>query len=142
MGDPVSLIIGGVLGLGSLSESRKARKDTKRARAVQAKSTKLQSARSAVQSIRQAQISRANVIQQGENQGVGGSSAVAGGAGSITTQSGSNIAFAQQLFSLQNSARRLQDSAMMHSANSSGLGTLSGLAVSDTGSKIIDKAFA
>jgi len=130
MGDPITagLIIGGVLGTASVVEARKSRKDAARARKVQERSNRLQSGRQAVEQVRQAQIARADVIQSGENQGVGGSSAVIGGAGSVQSQAGSNIGFAQQLFNLQQSARRLQDSAALHAGNSQGFATFASLA--------------
>jgi len=122
-------VIGGVGIAGSLIASNKARKQAAKARKVDQKRAQLSSARSAVEQVRQAQIARASVLQQGVNQGVGDSTAVAGGAGSISSQAGSNIAFAQRLFDLQNSARRLRESAFKFNGISSGISQLTSLAV-------------
>jgi len=122
-----------VLAAASVFESQKSRKDARKARMVREKSNRLQSGRQAVEQVRQAQIARADIIQAGENQGVGGSSAVIGGAGSVQSQAGSNIGFAQQLFNLQQSARRLQDSAALHAGNSQGFATFASLAAGNAG---------
>jgi hypothetical protein len=99
----------------SASEQRKARKDQEKANRIQQKSNKLQAAKSSVEQIRQAQMARSDVVAQGENQ-LGGttSSAIAGSTGSITSQAGSNVNFAQQLFSYQQSQARLMASASRH----------------------------
>ncbi len=110
---------------GSLYSSRKARKQQKRAQQIQMKSAKLQSARQAVQQVRGAQIARAQILQAGENQGVGGSSGVMGGAGSATSQAGGNIGFANQLFGMQQSAQRLMQSANTWAGHASGIAQIS-----------------
>jgi hypothetical protein len=114
-------VIGGVATAGSLIASRKSRKLQEKAMRAQQRASQLQASRSAVQSIRQSQIARADIIQQGENQGVGGSSAVAGGAGSVASQGGANVAFAQKIFGLQNAASRLMQSANMWRGRASGI---------------------
>jgi len=118
-------VIGGVGAVGSLYSARKARKQQKRAMQIQQKSAKLASARQAVQQIRQSQIARAQILQAGENQGVGESSGVLGGAGSATSQAGGNIGFANQLFGLQQSAQRLMQSANTWSGRASGIAQIS-----------------
>jgi len=90
--------------IGGASQARKSRKEAAKARKLQERARNLQSARGIAEQVRQAQVARAQVIQAGENQGVAGSSAVAGGASSVQAQAGGNIAFAQQLFGLQSQA--------------------------------------
>lgn len=123
---PALAIVGGLVA-GSLVEGRKARKSNEKASRIQQRSAKLQSGRQAVEQVRAAQVARAGIVQSAENQGVGGSSAALGGAGSVQSQAGGNIAFAQQLFTLQNSAARLQRNAAMHAGQSQALGTLASL---------------
>ncbi len=101
----------------SAGEQRKANKANKRARKEQQKADKLRSQKSAVEQIRQAQIARASIVQSGENQGVGGSSGVLGGAGSVSAQAAGNLGFANQVFALQQSQNRLMESAYSHQSN-------------------------
>ena len=122
----VSTIIGGALGVASISEGRKARKQQQRASEIQQKSQRLQTARQAVDQIRQAQIARAQVIASGEAAGVGDSSAVLGGAGSIQSQAGGNIAFLQQLSTLQAQANARLQSAQRASFRAGALGQFAG----------------
>ena len=118
----------GVLATGSLVEGRKARKSAEKAAKVDQRRARLQSTRQSLEQVRKAQIARAQVLATGEQQGVAGSSAVLGGAGSIQTQAGGNIGFAEQLFSLQQSASRLRLNASMHAGQSQAFGTLASLA--------------
>jgi len=116
-----------VLGAAAAAESRKSRKANARARKVDEKRGKLESQRSAVGQVRQAQIARAQIIQSAENQGVGGSSAAVGGAGSVQSQAGGSIAFAQQIFRLQQSSNRLRESAFSHTGNAQDLSNVASL---------------
>jgi hypothetical protein len=113
---------------GSLYSSHRQREMQSKAQRVQQKSAQLQSARQAVQSIRGAQIARADILARGENQ-LGGatSSAVAGGAGSVTSQGGANIAFAQKIFGLQNSYSRIMESANTWGSRSQGIAQIGNL---------------
>ena len=117
----------------SAYEAKKGRKDAKKARAVEAKSDKLKAARSAVDGIKAAQIARASILQQGENQGASGRSAVTGATGAVQSQAGGNIAFANTIFGLQNSARRLRESAGSLRNISSGISKLTNFGVSVSG---------
>ena len=132
MGDPISIGVGILTG-GSLFEGRKARKDTKKARAIDERRGRLQTQRQSVEQIRKAQQARAQVVAQGEAQGVGESSGVLGGLGAIQSQAGGNIGFAQQIFGLQQSASRLRSSAQGHMGNSQAFGQLAGLAANFSG---------
>ena len=112
----------------SVSQGRQARKDQRRANEVAQKSAKLESTRGAVEQVRQAQIARASVLQQGENAGVSDSSVVAGATGSIQFQAGGNIGFANAIFGLQQSRARLLQSAASHQGRASDFGQLASLA--------------
>ena len=101
----------------SLYEGRRSRKMQEKAMKVDEKRSKLQAMRSSVQQIRQAQIQRAEIAQMGENQMVGGSSGVVGGMASAQSQATSNIAFAQQIFGLQQSYNRMRMAANKHAFN-------------------------
>ena len=111
----------------------KARREQKRANEQANRARTLQARRGAVEQVRQAQIARSSVVQQGENQGVGGSSAVLGGAGAIKSQAGGNIGFANQVFGLQNSIHRLQQSALGFQGQSQAFGSLANLASAGMG---------
>jgi len=104
-------VVGGVSAVGSLYSSHKARSQQRKAQDLQTKQAKLQAGRAAVERVRQGQIARASILQQGENQEAGGSTAVAGSAGAIQSQVGGNNAFAQKIFGLQESASKLMQSA-------------------------------
>lgn len=121
--------------VGSAVEQRNARKDQQRARKEQQKADKLTTQRSAIDQIRQAQITAASVKQAGENQGVGNSSAVAGSVGSITSQSSSNQAFAQEIFSIQQAKNRLMESAFDHMGNAANFTTVANVATTALGAK-------
>lgn len=114
--------------LGSLYEGRRSRKMQERAMKIDERRAKLQSMRSSVQQIRQAQMARADILQMGENQGVSGSSGVAGGMASAQSQATGNIAFAQQIFGLQQSYNRMRSAANAHSFNASAFNQLGSLA--------------
>jgi len=129
----------GALVTGSLVEGRKGRKDAQRAREIDEDRARLESGKQAIQQVREAQIARAQLIQQGASQGAGESSSVQGAAGSIQSQAGGNIAFAQQLFSLQQSASRLRSSAEGHFGKSQAFGQLASFAGSEAGSVGLDK---
>ena len=117
----------------SLQEGRRSRKMQEKAVKVDEKRSKLQAMRSSVQQIRQAQIQRAEIAQMGENQGVSGSSGVAGGMASAQSQATSNIAFAQQIFGLQQSYNRMRSAANTYSFNASALNQLGSAAITIAG---------
>jgi len=107
MGIETALAIGGFLmSAKGQADQKKAQKKAlaadQEARASQQKQQDLESARERRRVLRQARIQRATVIQAGENQGVAGSSAVAGAISSIGSQTGSNLSFLDQ--SAQNTA--------------------------------------
>lgn len=115
VGDAVGSLVSGTIGfatgglIGPYQQSRQARKEERRARAIEQRRQRLAATRSAIEQVRQAQIQRAEVIATGEVQGASGSSAVQGGAGAIQSQTGGNIAFQNQMYQLQaEAARRLE----------------------------------
>lgn len=98
-----AVIVGGTT-VASISEGRKARKQSKRAQQEANKAKKLRSQREAIQNVRQGIIARAQVVQQAEAGGLGGDSAVQGALGSIQSQVGGNIGFINRIFELQQRA--------------------------------------
>lgn len=113
-----------------LNESRKARRDTRRARAIDERRARLQAGRSAIEQVRQAQIARANISQGAVNSGVSDSSANLGAQGAVQSQAAGNIGFAQQIFNLQQSRNRLLLSAQEHTQNSAAIAQISSSAKS------------
>lgn len=79
----------------SISASRKAA-------AAQQKQQQLQRRRSSRQAIREAQIRRAQTVATAQGAGALGSSAVAGGVGSLTSQVGEQLGFSSQYSALSN----------------------------------------
>jgi len=120
-------IILGTLGAASLFEGRKSRKSQEDARKIDDRRSKLQMGRQAMDTVKEGQILRSQIIAQGEAQNVSGSSGVLGGAGSVGSTVASNVSFAKQIFDLQESAARMRASAQMHSGNSQAFGTLASL---------------
>ena len=132
----VTSILLGVAAVGAVGgavQAGKARREQKRANEQANRARTLQARRGAVEQVRQAKIARSSVVQQGENQGVGGSSAVLGGAGGVKSQAGGNIGFANQIFGLQNSIHRLQQSAMSFQGQSQAFGAVANLASAGMG---------
>lgn len=74
-----------------LYQERQASKEAERAAEFQNARTEIENRQRRVQQIREARIQRSQVVQAGENQGVGGSTGVVGGAGSIQSQLAANI---------------------------------------------------
>lgn len=64
-----------------------------KARKAQQRQADMEAQQKKLQQVRQARIARANIIQTGENQGAGGSSAVQGGAMGVTAQANQNIQY-------------------------------------------------
>lgn len=104
---------------GGLLSQRDAAKEQKKARQIEQKRARLTQRREAVESIRMAQIQRAQVAAAGEVSGVGQASGLLGGLGSIQSQAGSNIGFLNtQLQMRQQAERRLQSAANYQFAGS------------------------
>lgn len=98
------MAIGAILAIaavGSAVQSRKARKEQRKAEKIQAKSAALQNARARRKEIQRGRRARAAIIAQGGAQGLGaGGSQVAGATGSVQSQTASNVSFLNQLESL------------------------------------------
>lgn len=89
---------------GGLLSQRDARREQRAARRIEQKRAKLAQRREAIESIRMAQIQRAQVAAAGEVSGVGQASGLLGGLGSIQSQAGANIGFINQQQALKNQA--------------------------------------
>ena len=119
----------------SATEQRAARKDQKRARAIQQKSDKLKTQRGAVEQIRNAQIAAASIAQSAENTGVATTTLAAGAQGSVQTQAGSNLGFAQQIFNHQQAKNRLLESAFSHLGTAANAQAVASVATTALGAK-------
>jgi hypothetical protein len=124
---PVGAIIGAgaaVIGAGaavygtveSVKNQKKAAKEAKKANRFQRQMTELQSARQRIDALRQGRQAGALAQQQSANQGMEGSSIGEGGAGSIYSQTASNLSFLGQYGYFADQAT----SALQKSANASG----------------------
>ena len=131
-------IMAGISTVSAASSASKARRQQRKARTIDEKRARLEASRGAVEQVRQGQLARASVLQQGENQGASGSTAVQGAVGSIQSQTGSNIGFAQTIFGLQNSANRMRQAAQASQGRSAGFSQLGSLAMSVSSSGMVD----
>lgn len=91
--DPISigLMVAGTLvsAGGQFMAGQQAAKQRK----MQQRQADMEAQRKKLDQVRQARIARANILQTGENQGAGGSSAVVGGAQGVTAQAESGIQY-------------------------------------------------
>ena len=118
----------------SVDQSKKARRQQRRAADLAQKGARLEASRGAAEQVRQSQIARASALQQGENQGASGSTAVAGAVGSIQSQTGGNIGFANQIFGLQQSRNSLLLAASDSQGRAAGFAQLASIAGGQIGS--------
>lgn len=79
----------------SIAAQQKGRKEQKRANRVQARSAEIENAAERRRAIAEGNKLRAQTIAQGTNQGVGGGSSTAGAAGSVISQTASNVGNSQ-----------------------------------------------
>lgn len=84
------------VGAATVYTSERARQDQKRASRIENKRRRAASRREAQQKIGEAFFQRQDVVQGAANQGVMGASTVQGATGSIVSQMGSGLAFAEQ----------------------------------------------
>lgn len=132
----VTSIIAAVSLTASVVEAGRARGERKKARVINERRGRLQTARQATEQVRVAQVARAQVVQQAEAGGIGGSSPVQGALGSIQSQAGSNIGFAQTLFNLQQQIRNRLERAADFTANSQAFGQIATFSANTDFSKI------
>ena len=85
MGAEVMLGATLLAGVGQIAMQRKAAKAQEDAQQAQASGAEVQRVNALRERVRRARALRAEVVQAGENQGVGGSSAVVGGAASTVS---------------------------------------------------------
>lgn len=113
----VATVVGTVA---SIHEQRKAGKEAKKANQFERQKASLQSARQKMEAVREGRRALAEVQQNAENQGVSGSSVGQGGAGSVYSQTNSNLSFLDRYGYFSDQASRfLQKSA--NSRNQAGM---------------------
>lgn len=118
---PAFAVIGAVAAVGGTVLSYNAQK--KAARASQ-RQQELQTQRSNRQSIREAQLRRAQALAAAASMGAVGGSAVAGGIASLGSQLGSGLGFSSQMSSLSADIEKYQSRAAMWGAVASMGGSL------------------
>lgn len=118
---PVAAVIGAVASVAGTVVSYKNQK--KAAKAAQ-KQQDLATTRSNRQSIREAQLQRAQAIAAGASMGALGGSALAGGLGSLGSQLGSGLGFSSQMSNLSADIEKFQSRAATWGAIASMGGTL------------------
>ncbi len=107
---PVAAVIGAVATVGGTVMQYKAQK---KAAAASRRQQDLSTQRSNRQSIREAQLARAQAIAAGASMGALGGSALAGGLGSLGSQLGSGLGFSSQMSGLSADIEKFQQKAAM-----------------------------
>jgi hypothetical protein len=128
MPGPLFFIAAAVLGVAGVSEARKSRKDARKAARFQRRSEELVERKKVIEATRQAQIARADVIAQGTNQGLTGSSVLAGAESSIESTAAGNITFLDQISSLNRSSFNAIQKANKHAGNAEAFTGLANIA--------------
>ena len=105
---------------GTIKSTQMANKQAK----TEARIAAVKNARERRQAVREAAIARANILQAGANQGASSSSAVEGGAASITSQLDANLSFLDQIGSLQQSSAKYGQKASTYSSIAKAGGTI------------------
>ena len=102
-GKIIDVLLGGKLDIADLG-GRQGLQEKKRLAAIQKKKDRLDLGRQGAETIRKSQVERATLLQQAENSGVSDASAVQGALGSVQSQVGANLGFANQIFNLNSQA--------------------------------------
>lgn len=89
-------VVAAVAAVGTVYTAERARQDQKRANRIENKRRRAQARREAQDKVGEAFFQRQDVVQQAANQGVLGASTTQGALGSIGSQLGSGLAFAEQ----------------------------------------------
>ena len=118
---PVAAVIGAVATVGGTVMQYKAQK---KAAAASRRQQDLSTQRSNRQSIREAQLQRAQAIAAGASMGALGGSALAGGLGSLGSQLSSELGFSSQMSGLSADIEKFQQKAAMWGAVAGMGGTL------------------
>ena len=120
--------------VGGIYQGRQAAQAQKKQAALQKRQADLRNQRQRRQAVRAARIRRAEVVAGGEAAGVDQtSSAVAGGAGSVTSQLGANLSFLDQSQNIQQSIFAAGSAAASAGASQAAFATVGGIA-----SKFVD----
>jgi hypothetical protein len=125
-----AMVVGTVL---SIKEQRKAGKEAKKANQFERQKASLQSARQKMEAVREGRRALAEVQQNAENQGVSGSSVGQGGAGSVYSQTNSNLSFLDRYGYYSDQATRFLQKAA-NSRNQAGMWQ----SVAAAGEKVLD----
>lgn len=99
----IDFALGGKADIADLG-GRQGLQEKNRLAKIQTKKDRLELGRQGAETIRKSQIERATLAQQAANSNVANSSAVQGGLGSVQSQTGANLGFANQIFSLNSQA--------------------------------------
>ena len=118
------LLLSAIGTIGSLTQQKKAASAQKKAVAEQRAMDRLKQQREVRQAIREARIKRASIEQSGANVGATETSAVAGGAGSITSQLSSVTSFLDQQGRMADRATAYMQKAADATSLAGGFGAL------------------
>jgi len=114
----------------SITQSQSAAKDAKKARALEGQRQENQERRRRRQEIRRARIARAQTVNVGSQVGATGSSALAGGTGSVSSQLGSSLGFSDQQAGLARQISSLNQSSADKQSLANLGGSVAGLGLS------------
>lgn len=135
-------VISAVSTVAGLEQSRQARKRQDRASRAAQRVAERRSTRERLEQIRAAQISSAQVEAQAGTQGTLESSAVQGGIAGIQTGAAQNIAFINQIGSLQQEQQRNLERARAFAGNAAAFGSFASLAASQSARDVVGELFA
>jgi len=124
MCEPVTATIAAVGTVAGIQQGSQARKESKRAARVQQRISERETQRQRMMQLRESQMARAQVIAQGAQTGTLGASGLQGGVASIGTQAAGNIAFLNQMESLQQQVARSRQKASDFAGNAADIRAL------------------
>jgi hypothetical protein len=122
----IAVVVGSVAA--SLYSSEKARSENKKASRTSRRIQEKQNQREKLKQIREGRIGTAQIEQASASQGTAGSSATRGGVGALNSNVSSNIAFLNQVDSLQQNIQRNLEAAGKYQAQSAAFGQIASLA--------------
>lgn len=129
MCEPVTATIAAVGTVAGIQQGRQARKESKKAARVQKRISERETQRQRLAQLRESQMIRANITAQGAQTGSLGSSALQGEVAGVGTTAAGNIAFLNQIETMQQQAAKSRQRAAGFAQNIQDISSLTKLGV-------------
>lgn len=113
---------------GSIYSTNEARKASKESARAEQRRAEVQNVRNVRQAIREARLTQGSLVAQGANSGTIGSTGVAGGLSSVSSQLGSNLNYLSQIAEENTNIFNASLKASQYQANAQIFGTISSAA--------------